>query len=192
MTPVTRLEEWIAPRALKLLAMIGVLVVSLGLLAAYFVRQHDLQRVERLERTIRCQDNRECREFVKRAIREILREQRAEGKAKPGLRLRLEPSRDQRGSEVVIEGPQSTPSPTSMEQPEPPQGQGGSKPTQSEQGPPAPSQPPSGQTEPVQPSPPGPKGNPPLPIQLPPPAEEAAQSVKELPCAVLRDVHGLC
>jgi hypothetical protein len=73
MTPVSRLEKWIAPRAALLLAVISALVLAGGV-AAYFIVAHNFERVDRLERVIQCQHNVECREFVERAIREILKD----------------------------------------------------------------------------------------------------------------------
>ncbi len=92
MTHITRLEKWIAPRALPLLAVISALVLAGGV-AAYFIVRHNFERVDRLERVIQCQHNIECREFVERAIREILKDRQRAPKngGHRGVTFRLKP-----------------------------------------------------------------------------------------------------
>lgn len=70
---ITRAEEWIAARSMPILFAV-VLAVIVGGAVAYLVRVNDLERVETLERTIRCQDSPECRQFIRRIIRELLRD----------------------------------------------------------------------------------------------------------------------
>jgi len=94
MTPVTRLEQWIAPRVLPLLCIVSVLVVGGGI-ALYVIREHDLGRIEKLERVISCQDTRACRRFIYRAIRDLMRQREAEahkaGPQRSGATLNLAP-----------------------------------------------------------------------------------------------------
>lgn len=76
MTPVTRLEEWIEPRAAKILGVFAVLIV-IGAAVAYVVRQHDVERISHIERVIRCEDHLACRTFIRRAIHDILQAKHA-------------------------------------------------------------------------------------------------------------------
>jgi hypothetical protein len=117
MAPITRLEEWIAPRALKVLAVIAALVLALGAGAAYLIRQHDLQRVDHLERVIRCQDSRECRSFIYRAIRDFLEHRerrRAEkgGKDRPAVIFRFRDSAFEADIPEFVEAPVGSPAPS--------------------------------------------------------------------------------
>ena len=216
MTPITRLEKWIAPRAVPLLAVISVLIVGIGV-AAYFVRQGDLNRVERLERVILCQHSHECREFVERAIREILRQQR-EPNEKPGdegtkgITFRLKPGTPNQLQVSPDFGAVATPDtgggqspgqkgpPQSPEPQDKPESRDPGKDTP--QGIPSPSAPSQGRSEPM------PREAAPIPVEEPDPpardpissaAEQAeevlegvGQGVKELPCTALREVHDLC
>jgi len=175
---------------------------------AYLVRQHDLRRVERLERVIRCQDSIECRRFIYRAIREILREAKQDGFRHTGSQgdehsatLRFVSPSGESGT-LVIPAPSSEPHGTSEQPSEPPRGQDKAAPGQ------------GGGRSPVAPQPtpravpapmPGSSGGsprptpglspPPLPAQpkLPPPAEEAQERVKEtVPCTTIQELHELC
>lgn len=69
---------------MKLLALIAALVIIGGVIATFIDREHALNRVEHLERVVRCEDSPECREFVRRAIREILRHRGEEKRGKGG------------------------------------------------------------------------------------------------------------
>lgn len=211
MTPVTKLEEWIAPRAVPLLAILSVLIIGVGV-AAYFVREGDLNRVERLERVILCQHSHECREFVERAIREILHEQQKavpkekSGQKRRGVTFRLGPKEANVPSPLVVEVPDSeggtqqpqgeSPEPESPKPPRGPKPQNPSQePPQGNAGSPAP---PQGRSEPI------PREAAPVPVEEPEPspkgpvssagekAEEVLEDIKKLPCTALREVHGLC
>lgn len=109
MTHITRLEKWIAPRALPLLAVISALVLAGGV-AAYFIVAQNFERVGRLERMIQCQHNIECREFVERAIREILREQErgaskgSESAKTHGVTFRLGSKGEGSEAPILVEG----------------------------------------------------------------------------------------
>ena len=51
MTPVSRVEQWIALRAIPLLAVVTILITGAGV-GAYFIRKSDLARVERIEKIV--------------------------------------------------------------------------------------------------------------------------------------------
>lgn len=201
--PVSRVEEWIAPHAMPILAVLSALILAGGALA-YFVRQGDLNRVERLERTIRCQDSPECRQFIYQAIRELLRQRMREGRAIK--------HRDPKGNAVVTQTPgidqllpkllppTQRPSKPIDRPDEVDPGEGRPSPPARSHRPPEPiTAPPTGQPTP---------GNVPSPVnESPPPREPPAKSllpglpslpevagdtVKELPCTALKEIHGLC
>jgi hypothetical protein len=222
MTSTSRFEKWIAPRALPLLAIIGVLVIGGGVLA-YFIREGDLNRVERLERVILCQHNNECREFVERAIREILRKQRVKPREQgteehQGVTFRLGPKKADAPPPLVVEVPDNEGghSPGQKEAPEssdphekppsgaPDQGHSPGLPDlpENEVSPINP-----GKNDKVAPETPQPKAMPTPVGEADSPAqgpissagqvadevlEGVGQGVKELPCSALREVHGLC
>lgn len=159
--PVSKLEQWIAPRALKILAAIAALVIVLGAGAFFLVRAHDLERVSHLERVIQCQDSRECRRFVKRAIRAFLRQRehqrsRHPAKKRPAVifRFRSGPAAARPEPELVeVPGSPETPS-------KPPHGTGESKPTKHRKAPPLPAEAPSVPAA-SPPAPSAPEGGPP-------------------------------
>lgn len=101
--PVTKLEKWVAPRAFPLLAVIAVLTVGVGT-ALYFVRHNDLERVTRLERVIRCQDSMGCRDFIERAIRDVLKEKGVKVDKKHGVSLRIEEANGTAQGVIAIGG----------------------------------------------------------------------------------------
>src|SRR6185369_9563215 len=90
MTHATRFERWIAPRAMWILALASVFIVGSGAATLLLIRAHDLKRVSHLERVIRCQDNRECREFIERAIRDTLKQKGVRVGKKRWVSLRIE------------------------------------------------------------------------------------------------------
>lgn len=71
MNPVTRLERWIEPRAAKILGVFSILVI-LGAGIMLLIRQHDIERIDRIERIVSCQDRLGCRTFIRRAIHDVL------------------------------------------------------------------------------------------------------------------------
>ena len=209
MTSVTRVEKWIAPRAVPLLAVISVLTIGIGVLA-YFIRQGDIRRVERLERVVQCQHSPECRIFVERAIREILRHAKRSPSGKleisgdSGGALRAVP---RGGGMVIVPAPESTPlppkEPSGAGLPKPPQSKDTPTPIQEPEFSPAPAQPPSQgtqQPEPKQESPPPPRSLPP-PISatpdkplpsLPEKVKEAVGNVVEPICTTIKELNGIC
>lgn len=214
MTPITRLERWIAPRAVPLLGVISVLIVAIGV-AAYLVRQGDLRRVERLERTIKCQHSHECREFVERAIREVLRDQRQapkdqSGQGHRGVTFRLGSKGKGSASPLVVEIPDTSrghsPGQNSPPKSASPHGKspGGTPQGDNPKG--LPNLPENGinpgKVEKVPPPRQGKEAS--VPVEEPDPpakgpvssagdkAEEALEGAKEIPCTALREVHGLC
>ena len=197
MTQVTRMEKWIAPRAIALLVVISVLIIGGGVLA-YFIREGDLNRVERLERVVQCQHSPECRRFVERAIREILRH------AKQSPSGKLEVSRDGKGTLRLIprqggitfvpESESQAPPPASQEPSapdvsEPPKDN--PKPEKKPKSSPAPIQSPPEGTEPQPESQPGPIPSAPD-DPLPEKADEAAGDVLEFICTTIKELNGLC
>ena len=208
MTKVTRMEKWIAPRALALLAVISILVIGGGVLV-YFIREGDLNRVERLERVVQCQHSPECRHFVERAIREILRHaQRSpsgnlEISRDGGGALRVVP-RD--GGIAIIPAPESAPpSPKKPSAPSPsetPQGKDTPKSVKEPDRSPAPAQPPSQGTQQPEPKQESlPPGSSPPPISaapegllpsLPEKVKEAIGNVVEPICTTIKELNGIC
>jgi hypothetical protein len=199
------MEKWIAPRAIALLAVIAVLTIGGGVLA-YFIREGDLNRVERLERVVQCQHSPECRVFVERAIREILRHAKRSPSGKlevsrdGGVALRVVP-RD--GGIVIVPAPEAAPTPpkaTSAPSPsKPPQGKDTPKSIEEPSSSPAPAQPPSQgiqQPEPKQESPPPEYQPPPISAApddlLPEKVKEAAGNVVEFTCTTIKELNGIC
>lgn len=207
MTPVTRLEKWIAPRAIPLLVVISALVIAGGT-AAYFIRQSDINRVERLERVILCQHNQECREFVERAIREILREQEQkapkDGQASErhqGVTFKIGPMTEDSAPPLVVEVDSGEGPPTpSDDQPSAPQKPKPKNPKESSpRNSPAPSGPAQPDSEASQREPRSAEASPITGEATKGPvtavaeaAEEVLEEAKEIPCSALREVHGLC
>jgi hypothetical protein len=214
---ITRLEKWIAPRALPLLAVISTLVLAGGV-TAYFIVAHNFERVDRLERVIRCQHSATCRSFIYRAIREILEheELKPQGKRQSdqkGVTFHLGPG-DKNEAPILVEGtipaqPSEPPVAQSPPKPSLPQGGGnhpeggktGNTPVEAaHEGSEAPEsrEPKSAPISPEgeAPSPPSATGSPDTahvepPQRLPTPSE-AVQQVEEVICSALQEIHHLC
>jgi hypothetical protein len=190
---------------MKLLGLIGALVIAIGIATAFFVRQGDLNRVERLERIVRCQKDAECREFVERAIREILREQGVKVRDR-GVTFHLESSqRPGEPARIVAEGgdfaapkhgqvpgtgepekpPKPSPSPNGVN-PE----KVGKVPQEGAQTPVVPIQPLPTEPQPAEEESEQKKG--PRPALIPEVGSVAGKAVEELPCTAIREVHDLC
>lgn len=211
----SRFETWIVDHAMAILAVISVLVIGGGA-AAFAIRSSDLRRVERLERTVRCQNSPECRQFIYQAIRELLRQREREGKEvsrgafngntavspRPGIDRLLpqllppaeKPSKqDSPEAGSSPENPGKAPSRRPEKPLEPESADDMAQPAQTPE--PPPRQPrrrgEPRQEPPVQLLPEVPRVVPDLP-KLSPTAEEATEEVRELPCTALREIHGLC
>ena len=217
---ITRLEKWIAPRALPLLAVISALVLAGGV-AAYFIVAQNFERVDRLERVIKCQHNMECREFVERAIREILKDRQGAPKedGHRGVTFRLTTPADPNLSKSVqgfgvgsmpdtanghSGGQEMAPNPQNPHETPESGGQGHGH-SQGHESPQTPAQEGSDVLEdreqksaPI--TPPERVGNAPTPLppetahvepSLPTPSE-AVEQVEGIICSAIREVHGLC
>ena len=164
-----------------LLALISVFVVGAGTATFFLIRAHDLKRVSHLERVIRCQDNRECREFIERAIRDTLKNKGVKVDRKHGISLRIEEAGGMPQGTIAI-GPDSEPSPgpTPSGSLGPSKGLGGSGGTQTPKKPPAPvTEPPASPEETSPPRPEAPSA-PPGGRQILPPVAPICVSVGEV------------
>lgn len=214
---ITRLEKWIAPRALPLLAVISVLVLAGGV-AAYLIVAQNFARVDRLERVIRCQHSATCRSFIYQAIREILEHEEAPrgdqgARKRQGVRLKLGPKDAQGVSPVLVEVPDNTdghsggqetaPNPQNPHE-EPESGGQGHGHSGGHESPQAPadegSGAPEGREQKSAPITPERVETTPAPVppetahvepEVPTPSE-AVEQVEGIICSAIREVHGLC
>jgi len=212
-THVSKLEKWLEPRAMPVLAVMSVIVIG-GSALAYFIRESDIARVERLERVIQCADSPECRRFIKRAIRDFLEHSGRPGHSakkqlrQPGISFRFgTPSSSGAVPLLVEETPQPpfprtaaavSPHATSKTGEAPGSGEAVSATPRPPRDVAEPSEP--AQSSPTQPTPPSslpsaPKGKGPKSVELPelpPVVGKAVEITQETLCAVEQQVDELC
>lgn len=181
MTHATRLERWIAPRAMWILALASVFIVSSGVATLLLIRSHDLKRVSRLERVIRCQNNRECREFIERAVRDTLKDKGVKVDKKHGISLKIEEADGVPRGTIAIGPHLSWSSETSVG---PSEGLGG----------PGDTQPPKKPPLPADESQPSPEGEPVLPPEdsSPPPGGRAIVTPEPPICVSVGELVETC